>query len=124
VEPLKDYERMADALRCVLQWILGKGNPNWRTIARRTLAFVWVLRPDLLSGATTTAMAKRLHMTQHTFILYTAQVRKLFGVSNRMQAGWVSRARSQCLLRARNGQCSRRCAMHEKALKQTGPPTL
>ena len=105
LEEIKDEEtqvqvRLAVALRRVFTWVLNNNNNNninrgtLQHFGRRTVAFAWVMNPELFDGKSLTNLADSLGLDKQTLSKLSAAVTKRFGIQNRGQAhGWNRKAK-------------------------------
>lgn len=76
---------MGHLLREILYW-LTEGNRNRggyaTTVARKTIAMAWVLRPEIFDGASLTAIcaAKGIDLNPKAFSVYATQFSDRFGI--------------------------------------------
>jgi hypothetical protein len=89
-----DLERLGQALRAVLSWILigagGRMNADDRRAGRRVLALAWVLDPSMIEGTPSLAkIARDCGVTRACMSLASSDATRRFGLVNRGQAhGW------------------------------------
>jgi hypothetical protein len=88
-----DYERLATALRQVLEWFVRGGFDHKgfeKGIARRVIAFCWVLRPEMFEGASLTSLARKLGLPTKYLSVHASAATREFGIRNRSQQchGW------------------------------------
>lgn len=80
----------SQAIHRLLGWLVrGKRLPSTRLdelIGRRTLALIWVVRPDLIEGTPSLAsLAARCGTTRAALSVHTRRFTEAFGITNRAQ---------------------------------------
>jgi hypothetical protein len=90
-----DFALLAETLNRLFAYLLhGRANRHIdRTIGRRVIAMIWVIRPDLINGTPSLAkIAKRIGVTRAGLSKQAAQFTRAFGLVSRAQAnGWNRR---------------------------------
>ncbi len=85
----------ADAVGILLRWLAkpeghsgtsGIYGRNFdRTVGRRALAMVWVIRPDLVDSASLAHLSRELGLTRAGMSFHAAKFSREFGIHNRVQ---------------------------------------
>lgn len=89
-----DFVLLAETLNRLFAWLVhGRSQSSEhldRTIGRRALAMIWVVRPDLIEGTPSLAtLARELGETRAGLSWHAADFSRAFGVINRGQVhGW------------------------------------
>jgi hypothetical protein len=86
----RDYDALAIALKRILLWLI-KGDlrqPHCElVIARRVIALAWSIDPAYFKATPSLSqVARHLGMSVQKLSRYTADVRRQFGIRNRLQA--------------------------------------
>jgi hypothetical protein len=86
-----DIERLGQALRSILVWVLagegGRLNPDDRRAGRRVIALAWVIDPSIIEGSPSlSSLAKQIGTNKAVLSLSSSKVSKVFGISNRAQS--------------------------------------
>ena len=89
-----DFALLAETLNRLFAWLVEGRSHSLRhldrTIGRRAIAMIWVVRPDLIEGTPSLAqLAEQLGETRAGLSLYAADFTRTFGLANRGQVhGW------------------------------------
>jgi hypothetical protein len=88
--PESDRGLMADALKQILRFILGRhyrSESGRETIARRAIALAWVIDPSLFGAKPSlTALGKQLGLHKVLLSEHAAEASRRFGIQNSQQA--------------------------------------
>ena len=79
----RDYAAMVEALRNILEWVLGKERrPSCviKSIGRRTIALAWTVAPTLFEGTTLTHISRQLGISHQAMSSKTASLRVRYGI--------------------------------------------